>query len=213
MGEMSKDLEFFEERGFGKRLGFGNQSCLIVVDAIKGFTNPAMPMGSELSSELKVINDVINACRDNDIPVIFTTISYDDKHPTDGGIWIEKMEGLKTLKSGTDAVELDDRLLYQEKDSIIVKKYASAFFGTDLASRLNASKIDTIMVTGFTTSGCIRATAVDGVSYGFRPIVIKDAVADRSQSSHEQSLFDIEQKYGDVLTKDQVIQMISKETV
>ena len=109
------------------------------------------------------------------------------------------------MRTGTDAVKLDPSLHYQAGDGILVKKYASAFFGTDLFSRLTTNRIDTVIVTGCTTSGCVRATVVDAIQYGFRPIVAEDAVGDRSVPTHVQSLFDMRQKYADVLTCEEVI--------
>jgi maleamate amidohydrolase len=204
-----KDLQLFSERGFGKPLGIGEKSCFIVVDVIKGFTNPAMPMGSDMTSHIEVINKMLDVTRKKNIPVIFTTIIYEDGNLEDSGIWFEKMEGLKTLKAGTDAVDLDIRLKFQREDTILIKKYASSFFGTDLFSRLNAKGIDTVIVAGCTTSGCVRATVVDALQYGFRPVVIRDGAGDRSVNSHDQSLFDMEQKYADVLNSDEVIELIN----
>jgi maleamate amidohydrolase len=208
MGIIQDDEEFFKERGFGKTLGLGDKSCLIVVDVIEGFTNPAMPMGSDLSTQIARINELLDVAHSVQMPVIFTTISYDDSTITDSGIWFQKMEGLRTLKSGTEAVEVDSRLDYQTGDTLMIKKYASAFFGTDLISRLTVSKVDTIIIAGCTTCGCIRATAVDALQYGIRPIVVEDAVGDRSMESHEQSLFDLRQKYADVMLASQVIDVL-----
>ncbi|MDQ0219522.1 isochorismatase family protein [Peribacillus cavernae] len=208
----SKDDElFFKDRGFGKLLGFGKNPCLVVVDIITGFTDPAMPMGSDLSSQIVQVNKLLDKMHSLNLPVIFTTISYDDEALSDSGIWFKKMEGLKTLKSGTEAVKVDNRLNFRKGDGLIIKKYASAFFGTDLTSRLNANNIDTVIIVGCTTCGCVRATAVDALQYGYSPIVVEDAVGDRSAASHEQSLFDLQQKYADVLKTDEVIATVSSK--
>ncbi|WP_084786713.1 isochorismatase family protein [Bacillus tuaregi] len=203
------DQAFFQERGFGKRLGFGKKPGLIVVDMIHGFTNPSMPMGSDLSQQIEKTNQLIDTMHALKLPVFFTTIAYDDETLADSGIWYQKMEGLKTLKAGTEAVEVDSRLDFRSGDGLIVKKYASAFFGTDLIARLNANHVDTVIIVGCTTSGCIRASTVDALQYGYRPIVVRDAVGDRSQASHDQSLFDLEQKYADVMNTEAVIESIS----
>lgn len=210
--EKVKDLEFHKARGFGKNIGFGENPCLLVIDMINGFTDVSMPMGSDLSSQIEVTNKVLDVTHSQNIPVVFTTISYDEGTLSDSGIWFQKMEGLKTLKSGTNAVELDSRLRFQKGDNIIIKKYASAFFGTDLVSRLNAQKIDTVIIAGCTTCGCVRATVVDALQNGYRPIVLQDAVGDRSKLSHEQSLFDMNQKYGDVMPSREVIEILSSRT-
>ena len=110
-----------------------------------------------------------------------------------------------TLRAGTDGVALDARLERGPRDSILVKKYASCFFGTDLASRLTSRRIDTLVLAGCTTSGCVRATAVDALQHGFRPIVVKEAVGDRSRRAHEQSLFDLQAKYADVVSLDETL--------
>lgn len=213
MANIEDDETFFKERGFGKLLNFGENPCLIVVDVINGFTDSSMPMGSDLSTQITQINKLLDIVHSMDIPTIFTTISYDDTTLADSGIWFQKMEGLRTLKAGTDAVTVDPRLDFQSGDTLIIKKYASAFFGTDLISRLTARKIDTIIIVGCTTCGCIRATAVDALQYGYRPIVVEDAVGDRSMESHEQSLFDLRQKYADVLKTDEVIATLRSKYV
>src|SRR5699024_4648106 len=121
-------------------------------------------------------------------------------------IWIQKIQGLKTLKANTDFTKIDPSLDFQKGDGLIMKKYASSFFGTDLLSRLINKKADTIIVTGATTSGCVRATVVDALQYGIIPIVAEDAVGDREQNTHEQSLIDIDQKYGDVMETKKIIE-------
>jgi nicotinamidase-related amidase len=209
--QWQNDLHHFRERGFGQPLGIGNKPCFLVVDVIKGFTDPAMPLGADLSRQIEVINRLLTAVHEKNLPVIFTTIAYEE-NMGDSGIWLKKMGGLKTLKFGTDAVQLDPRLHYKKGDVILNKKYASAFFGTDLISRLNVNGIDTVIVTGCTTSGCVRATVVDALQYGYRPIVVKDAVGDRSLASHDQSLFDMEQKYADVLNASELIKDIHSYT-
>jgi nicotinamidase-related amidase len=203
------DKIFFKERGFGKKLGFGKQACLIVVDMIVGFTDQSMPMGYELSSQIKKINRIIEVSRSINIPIMFTTISYSDSTIEKSNIWSQKMKGLTTLKSGTRAIEVDPRLDFRSSDDLIIKKYASAFFGSDLITRMNTVNADTLIVTGCTTSGCVRATVVDAVQYGYRPIVVEDAVGDRSENSHNQSIFDMEQKYADVISTKELLESLS----
>lgn len=211
MVQHKEDETFFEERGFGKLLGFGKKSGLVVVDMIKGFTDPTMPMGSDLAPQIEKVNKLLNTMHTMNLPIFFTTIAYDDDTFADSGIWYQKMEGLKTLKAGTEAVNVDPRLDFRPGDGLIIKKYASAFFGTDLIARLNANNIDTVIIVGCTTCGCVRATAVDALQYGYRPIVVEDAVGDRSLASHEQSLFDLRQKYADVLKTSEVIASVSSK--
>ncbi|MEY9866811.1 maleamate amidohydrolase [Peribacillus sp. B2I2] len=211
MAKNEADDTLFKERGFGKLLGFGKKPGLVVVDIITGFTDPTMPMGSDLTPQISQVNKLLHTMHTLNLPVFFTTISYDDDTLADAGLWHQKMEGLHTLRTSTEAVKVDSRLDFRAGDSLIVKKYASAFFGTDLISRLNTNDIDTVIIVGCTTCGCIRATAVDALQYGYRPIVVEDAVGDRSLASHEQSLFDLQQKYADVIKTDQVIETVTSK--
>jgi len=200
------DEEFFRQRGFGIKIGFGERPALIVIDMINGFTDAKMPLGAPLESQLAAQKPLIDVAHERNIPVIFSTVIYNDHDLKDAGLWAIKMKGTLTLKSGTTAVEVDKRLDMRPTDSLLVKKYASCFFGTDLASRLMNLRADTLIVTGCTTSGCVRATAVDAVHNGFRPMVVKEAVGDRSAAAHEQSLFDLNAKYADVVGLDETLQ-------
>ena len=201
-----EDEEFFRQRGFGQKIGFGERPALIVIDMIKAFTKPDMPLGANLDSQLAAQGPLIDVAHERDIPVIFSTVIYYDHDLKDAGIWALKMKGTLSLKAGTDATDVDPRLDMHGNDSLLVKKYASCFFGTDLVPRLMSQRVDTLIITGCTTSGCVRATAVDAVQNGFRPIVVREAVGDRSVSAHEQSLFDLNQKYADVCSLDETLQ-------
>jgi nicotinamidase-related amidase len=200
------DEEFFRQRGFGIKIGFGERPALIVIDMINGFTDATMPLGAPLESQLAAQKPMIEVAHERGIPVIFSTVIYNDHDLKDAGLWAIKMKGTLTLKAGTTAVEVDRRLDMRKTDSLLVKKYASCFFGTDLASRLMNLRADTLIITGCTTSGCVRATAVDAVQNGFRPIVVREAVGDRSAAAHEQSLFDLNAKYADVVGLDETLQ-------
>ena len=137
--------------------------------------------------------------------MLYTTVGYADDGLADAGTWSRKQRGLSTLRLGTPAVEIDARVAAEPGEAVILKKYASGFFGTDLASRLTSAGIDTLVLAGCTTSGCVRATAVDAVQLGFRPMVVREAVGDRSPAAHEQSLFDLDQKYADVVALDEAL--------
>ncbi len=204
------DAEFFKQRGFGLRMGFGQRPALLVIDMVKAFTNPQMMLGANLDRELAAMTPLLAAAHERELPVYFSTVMYDDADLADAGIWMLKMKGCATLRSGTDGVEVDPRLDFRKGDSLLVKKYASCFFGTDLVSRLNARRIDTLILVGCTTSGCVRATAVDAVQNGFRPIVVKEAVGDRSAAAHEQSLFDLQAKYADVVSVEETLQYLRR---
>ena len=199
------DEKLFRERGFGVKIGFGDRPALIVIDMIKGFTNPNMPLGADLTSQLAAQKPLLDVARQRGIPVIFSTVIYNDADLKDAGLWAIKMKGTATLKAGTEAIEVDPQLAMQPGDSLLVKKYASCFFGTDLVPRLMNQRVDTLIITGCTTSGCVRATAVDSVQNGFRPMVVREAVGDRSAAAHEQSLFDLNAKYADVVSLDETL--------
>lgn len=205
-----EDRAFFAARGFGKRIGFGERAALVVVDYMNAFTDPSMALGSNLDMEIEETNRLIDVSRERDIQVIYSVAWYEEDGFKDAGIWALKQGGITTLKAGTPGVELDRRLHREPADIVLVKKYASCFYGTDMVARLNARRVDTLIVTGCTTSGCVRATAVDALQNGFRPIIAREAVGDRSVLAHEQSLFDLDQKYGDVMDVDEIIGEIRK---
>ena len=181
--DQDQDREFFRQRGFGLRIGFGARPALLVIDMLKAFTDPAMMLGADLDAQVAAISPLLGVAHERAIPVIFSTVMYNDADFRDAGIWALKQKGVATLKAGTPGVEVDPRLDRRPGDSLLVKKYASCFFGTDLVSRLTSRQVDTLIITGCTTSGCVRATAVDAVQTGFRPMVVREAVGDRSAAA------------------------------
>ncbi len=194
-----------KKRGFGKDLGFGTSPAVLVIDMMNAFTNPNLPLGTNLEREIQSINQVLGIAHDKEVPVYFTIVAYTDENLTDAGLWYRKMSSLDTLRAGTEGVKIDSRINFKSHDSFILKKYASAFFGTDLISRLNSKHIDTLILTGCTTSGCIRATAVDSIQNGYIPIIVEEAVADRIAQAHQQSLMDLQLKYADVKSLNEVL--------
>src|ERR1700691_3003734 len=202
------DEEFFRQRGFGIKIGFGERPALIIIDMINGFTDAAMPLGANLDTQIAAQQPLVKVAHERQIPVFFSTVIYEEADAKDAGIWGLKMKGSLTLTAGSEAVKVDRRLDKQPSDILLVKKYASCFFGTDLVPRLNSRRIDTLILTGCTTSGCVRATAVDAVQNGFRPMVVREAVGDRSVAAHEQSLFDLNAKYADVVSLDETLQYL-----
>jgi nicotinamidase-related amidase len=202
-GMAHDDERLFTERGFGGRLGFGVRPALVVVDVVNAFTDPSSPLGAGMDAEVEAAGVVLSAARSVKIPTFFTTLWYEEPDLKDAGLWAYKMKGLSILRPGSPAVEVDDRLRRGPDEAIVMKKYASAFFGTDLASRLTARRVDTVLLVGCSTSGCVRATAVDAVQLGFRPVVLREAVADRSAAAHAQALFDLDKKYADVVSLDE----------
>jgi len=192
-------------RGFGRPIGFGKAPALLVIDFQRGFTDPSLPLGSALDSQVAATVKLLEGARQAHIPIYFTVVWYEEEGFADAGIWLIKSAGQSSLKVGSPAVELDPRLGRRPDEPTILKKYASAFFGTDLVSRLTARRVDTVVIVGCTTSGCVRATAVDALQHGFRPMVVKEGVGDRLEPAHEQSLFDMQIKYADIVSLDQTV--------
>jgi nicotinamidase-related amidase len=198
-------LRRLEERGLTHELGFGERPAVLAVDLVNAFTDPRLPFGSDLDAVLEQARRVLDQGRRTGVPVLFTTVAYEAADLADAGLWAVKMPATATLRAGSPEVDLDGRLGRRADERVLVKKYASAFFGTDLASRLNAQRVDTLVLVGCTTSGCVRATAVDAIQNGFRPIVVREAVGDRDPAAHEQSLLDLQAKYADVVSADSVL--------
>ena len=200
-----QDAELFKSRGFGRTIGFGEKAAILSIDYMLGFTDEKQPLGSNLDQEIAVARQVLDAARQSGSPIFHTVVQYDQDDLSDAGLWGIKMAGSGSLRAGSREVELDPRVGYRPGEAVVIKKYASAFFGTDLLSRLISQRVDTVILLGCTTSGCVRASAVDAVQNGFRPIVVKEAVGDRSAAAHAQALFDLQQKYADVLGVDEVV--------
>jgi nicotinamidase-related amidase len=190
----------YKRSGLGHRIGYGKHPALLVIDMQVGFTAPEKsPLAGNLDSHVAAINRLLPAARKAGAPVVFTVVGYDPQIPGNGGLWPEKAPTLLELKLGSDLVKLDPRLQRMPDELLLIKKYASAFLGTPLASTLVSRGVDTVVVTGCTTSGCVRATVIDALSHGFRPIVPEEAVGDRAREPHDANLFDIDSKYGDVV--------------
>jgi nicotinamidase-related amidase len=202
------DEEGFKARGFGLKMGFGQHPALLVIDLIKAFTDAERPLGANLDAQIAATQELLAVAHERDIPVFFSTVRYDDSDLRDAGIWKLKQKGIVDLANDTNGHEVDERLDMRKTDSLLLKKYASCFFGTDLVSRLMSRGVDTLIMTGCTTSGCVRASAVDSVQNGFRPMVVREGVGDRSQAAHEQSLFDLNAKYADVVSLAETLQYL-----
>ena len=192
--------KIYKRSGLGHRIGYGKRPALLVVDMQVGFTVPERsPLAGNLDLQVAAIKKLMMAARKSGAPIVFTVVGLDPNVPGDGGLWPEKAPTLLELKLGSELVELDPRLPRKPEDLVLVKKYASAFVGTPLAATLVSRGVDTLIVTGCTTSGCVRASVVDALSNGFRRMVPHEAVGDRAEEPHEASLFDMDSKYGDVV--------------
>ncbi|MDA1101101.1 MAG: isochorismatase family protein [Proteobacteria bacterium] len=194
----------YENKGFAVSSGFGKKPALLVVDFIVGFTDPSSPLGGDFSSQLAVTAQLQTAFRKSGLPVIYTTVEYKEDL-SDGGVFVKKVPSLGMLRKGSPNCAVDERIKPLPGERVVSKNYASAFFGTDLDSYLRARGVDTLVITGATTSGCVRASAVDSLQYAYYTIVVSDGVGDRAKGPHEANLFDIDAKYGDVITGNQVL--------
>jgi nicotinamidase-related amidase len=197
-------FETYSKAGIVGRVGFGEKAAVLVVDMTKGFTRPEYQLGADLSDVIEHIIILLKKARRKKTPIFFTLCEY-RKDMKDAGVWGKKLPSAKNLQIGSDQVEIDSRLDPQPGELIIRKKFPSCFFGTPLISYLITNRVDTLIVTGTTTSGCVRATVVDALQYGFRTIVPKECVGDRAQAPHKANLFDIGMKYADVIDLQEVL--------
>lgn len=200
---MSQD-EVYDRAGFGRSVPRGSRPAVVVVDFSYGFTDTAYPTAAEMGGQVARTRAVTDLARRRGFPVIYTTIAY-QPWEVDALPWLRKATGMKALLVGSRLVEIDARTGIGDDDPIMVKHGASGFHGTNLASLLTGAGVDTVVVTGATTSGCVRATVVDAVQSGFTVLVPRDCCADRATAPHEASLYDIDQKYGDVTDSADVI--------
>jgi nicotinamidase-related amidase len=204
-GDSTSDVRAtYRAAGFTGAFTLGIQPAVIVVDFCRGFTDPACPLGADMDETLARTRQLLDAARRRKVPIVFTTIAYDDATRA-ATAWLRKVPSLAELAVGSPWVEIDPRLGRLSREPVVAKTGASAFFGTALHAMLVAGRIDTVLVTGATTSGCVRATVVDAVQNGFSTFVVTDCVADRSAGPHEANLFDMTAKYADPLTAEEVM--------
>lgn len=196
--------QIYAKARLGESVTMGSRPAVLVVDFSCGFTDPECALGSDLTPQVEGTSRLLDAARQKGLLVIFTTIGFESSLK-DGGLWLQKVPLLGDLQLGGHWVEIDPRLAPGPDETVIVKKGASAFFGTNLAAILISQGIDSIILCGATTSGCIRATAIDLLQYGFPTLVPRECVGDRAQAPHEANLFDIQAKYADVVSLDEVL--------
>jgi maleamate amidohydrolase len=196
--------QVYEEAGLGQSVVRRANPAVLVVDFSCGFTDSACALGADLTAEVEATRRVLDAAREKGLPVVFTTIGFESSGK-DGGLWLQKAPSLADLELGGRWVEIDPRLDRRDDEPIVVKKGASGFFGTNLASILVSQGVDTVILCGATTSGCIRATAIDLLQYGWPTLVPRECVGDRAQAPHEANLFDIQAKYADVVALEEAL--------
>jgi maleamate amidohydrolase len=197
------DAQVFERQRYGARMGFGSSPVLVIVDFVNGFTDPALFGSSDIVLAIEATSPLLEIARRARLPVVFTRIVF-SADGSDLGLVHRKVPRVAVLTEDNPSSQIVSRLEPRRGEIIIRKRHPSAFFATDLAALLNARAVDTVIVAGCSTSGCVHATVVDALGFGYRPIVVRECVADRHQPSHELALLNIDMKYGDVVSLDQI---------
>ncbi len=198
----------YAERGLGQRQGAGERPALVIVDLNYGFTDPESPLHCETEEAIAANVRLLEAARAAGAPVAFTTLEYDEGGRRVAKAFIDKVPALLTLAPGTRWPQIDERIAPRADEPVLMKLFASSFFGTALGAMLASHHCDTVVVTGASTSGCVRATAVDALQSGSKGVVPRAAVADRPAGPHEAALFDIDAKYGDVVSTDEAVALL-----
>lgn len=188
-------------------IGLGQRPALLLVDMINGFTDPACPLGSACAGVVAANARLLAAFRTVRLPVFFTTVVY--RQPSQATVFRQRIQALNLLTPDSHWVQVDAALAPLEGEAVIEKQWASSFFRTDLDQRLRAAGVDSLVVTGLTTSGCVRATVVDGLQHDYPVLVPHEAVGDRNASAHTANLFDMHAKYAEVVGMDEVIATVA----
>jgi maleamate amidohydrolase len=196
--------DVYAKQGFGASSGFGASPALLIVDFVNGFNDPEMFGGGNIPQAIENTKRLLAFARERQIPVCFTRVVYAEDG-SDAGVFCLKAPKLSVLTETSHASQVVDQLKPLKGEYVLRKTQPSAFFGTDLAPWLIRRRVDTLIVTGATTSGCVRASVIDSMSYNFRTVVVSDGVGDRAEGPHEANLFDMRQKYADLHTTDEVI--------
>ena len=201
---MTDELSDNYRGAFDGSLGFGDKPALILVDLVRAYFDEESPLYAGVEEALASAIRLRDAAREAGILVIYTNVVY-QKDGADGGVFFRKVPALSAFTVGNPLGEWAEGLAPTDDELVISKQYASAFFGTSLAATLTATGVDTLIISGVSTSGCIRATCIDTISNGFIPIVVADACGDRHQAPHDANLFDMNAKYGDVVDEATVV--------
>lgn len=187
-------------------LGLGRRPALLLVDMIRGFTDPACPLGCDCPEVVAANTRLLREFHSCALPVVFTTVVY--REDSQARVFRRRIAALNVLTPDSKWVQVDPRLDRQPGDELIEKQWASAFHGTDLDARLRAQGVDSLVVTGLTTSGCVRATVVDGLQYDYPVVVAREAVGDRNSEAHRANLHDMHAKYADVMSVDEILALL-----
>jgi maleamate amidohydrolase len=195
---MSKDLQAdYQSAGFGGALPLGQRPALVIIDFVRAYLDRDSPLYAGVEDALAACVELLAAARRHGVPVLHTNVAF-TPGGVDGGVFFRKVRALRAFERGSPMGAFAEGLEPLPDEPVITKQYASAFFGTSLASTLTAMGIDTVLIAGLSTSGCVRASTVDAVQHGFIPVVVRDAVGDRDPGPHEANLFDLQAKYAEV---------------
>jgi len=206
---VTQDLSANYKKAYDNRLGFGERPALILVDFVQAYFDHDCALYAGVEDALASALRVRDVARSAAVPVIYTNVVYHEDG-ADGGVFFRKAPVLKNFIAGNPMGNWPVDLQPADGELVISKQYPSAFFGTSLAANLQDMEIDTLIITGVTTSGCIRATCVDTMSHGFIPIVVEDACGDRHESPHVANLFDMNAKYADVVGESETIEYLQQ---
>lgn len=203
------EIEVYRRQGLGSRVGFGKKAALVIVDFTNGFNDPNVFGGGNIGEAVEHTRGLLEAARRHGLPVAHTRVIYADD-AANAGVFTMKSPQLKELTKSNPMSQIVPALTSRAGELIVDKTEASGFFGTGLAAWLALRRVDTLVVAGCTTSGCVRATVVDACSHNLRPIVPRDCVGDRALGPHEASLFDMDQKYADVMSSNEVLDALAR---
>jgi maleamate amidohydrolase len=193
--------------GFGESLEWGTKPAVIVVDLCVAYLQEGSPLFADAEPARASAERIVDAARSRNVPVIFTRVEF-EPGGADGGLFFKKVKALRSFERGNPLGDFPSAPRPLPGEIVVTKQYASAFFATSLASTMNAMRLDTAIVTGVSTSGCVRATALDALQHGFVPLVVRDAVGDRHRAPHEANLFDLQAKYADVISEVQCMEYL-----
>jgi len=206
---LTQDLSANYKKAYDNRLGFGKRPALVLVDMVQAYFDETCPLYADVEDALASALRVLDAARAASIPVTFTNVVY-RPDGSDGGVFFKKVPVLENFVAGHPMGNWAPGIQPAENETVISKQYPSAFFGTSFAATLHAAQIDSLIITGLTTSGCIRATCVDAMSHGFIPIIVADACGDRHEAPHEANLFDMNAKYADVVSEGEAVEYLQQ---
>lgn len=211
MAQGGGDISANYAKAFDGRLEFGKNPALLIVDFVMAYLDPVSPLYAGVEDALECNIRLLAAVRQAGIPVIFTNVVY-EPGGADGGLFYQKIPALKAFDRGSPHGQFPPTLQPGDGEAVISKQFASAFFGTALDEKLRDMGVDTLLISGLSTSGCVRATALDALQHGFAPFVVRDACGDRHPAPHDNNLFDLQAKYAEVISLEQALDLLESRS-